>query len=190
MPKNVSRWVAAAKGSARAEEMRGKSRYFSMFLGFKNKDALKALIEAQYRPGSTQYQKFLTPEQFRARFAPDADKVKLVEDTLKKLGFTLEYTPKSGLFVQAAGTVAQVKSAFGVSQELYSYKGNTLRANRENAATCRPSFSRDRDLYLRAGRHRHAAPVAPRGRASRRSGRDPGRPDRRGQAQHAETIST
>ena len=129
MPKNVSRWVAAAQkvGSA-ADEQRV---HFSMFLGFRNKDELKKLIEAQYRPGSAQYGKFLTPNQFRAKFAPDSDKVTLVQDTLKKLGFTLEYTPKSGLFVQAAGTVAQVKSAFGVSQDLYSYKGNTMRANKE-----------------------------------------------------------
>jgi subtilase family serine protease len=128
-PRNVSRWVAAAQKVGAAEEAR--QVHFSMFLGFKNTDQLKQLIEEQYKPGSAQYQKFLTPAQFRARFAPDAAKVKLVEDTLRKMGFTLEYTPKSGLFVQAAGTVAQVKAAFGVSQDLYSYKGNTLRANRE-----------------------------------------------------------
>ena len=128
-PKNVSRWVAAAQKVGSAAD--SQTVHVSMFLGFKNKDELKTLIAAQYRPGSAQYQKFLSPEEFRARFAPDADKVALVQDTLKRLGFTLEYTPKSGLFVQAAGSVAQVKSAFGVSQDLYSYKGNTLRANRE-----------------------------------------------------------
>jgi subtilase family serine protease len=128
-PKNVSRWVAAAQKVGSAAET--QQVHFSMFLGFKNQDQLKKLIEAQYKPGSAQYGKFLSPAQFRAKFAPDADKVRLVQDTLKKLGFRLEYTPKSGLFVQAAGTVAQVKSAFGVSQDLYSYKGNTLRANKE-----------------------------------------------------------
>jgi subtilase family serine protease len=128
-PKNVSRWVAAAQKVGSAAESR--QVHFSMFLGFKNQDQLKKLIDAQYKPGNAQYGKFLSPEQFRAKFAPDADKVTLVQETLKKLGFTLEYTPKSGLFVQAAGTVAQVKSAFGVSQDLYSYKGNTLRANKE-----------------------------------------------------------
>jgi subtilase family serine protease len=128
-PKNVSRWVAAAQKVGSAAESR--QVHFSMFLGFKNQDQLKKLIEAQYKPGTAQYGKFLSPEQFRAKFAPDSDKVTLVQDTLKKLGFTLEYTPKSGLFVQATGTVAQVKSAFGVSQDLYSYKGNTLRANKE-----------------------------------------------------------
>jgi len=127
--KNVSRWVASARKIGVAEDTRPV--HFSMFLGFKNKDALKKLIEAQYRPGSAEFGKFLSPDQFRARFAPDADKVALVQDTLRKMGFTLEYTPKSGLFVQAAGTVGQIKSAFGVSQNLYAYKGNMLRANTE-----------------------------------------------------------
>lgn len=127
--KNVSRWVASAQKVGAAEDSRPV--HFSMFLGFKNNDALKKLIEAQYRPGSAEFGKFLSPDQFRARFAPDADKVTLVQDTLKKMGFTVEYTPKSGLFVQAVGTVGQVKSAFGVSQNLYAYKGRTLRANSE-----------------------------------------------------------
>jgi subtilase family serine protease len=36
-----------------------------------------------------------------------------------------------GLFVQAIGTVAQIKHAFHVSQDLYSYRGKTLRAHAE-----------------------------------------------------------
>jgi len=127
--KNVSRWVSAAQKVGAAENSR--EVHFAMFLGLRNKDGLKALIAEQYRPGSAEYGKFLTPDQFRARFAPDAAKVRQVEAALRKLGFTLEYTPKSGLFIQARGTVAQVKSAFGVSQDLYAYKGRTLRANRE-----------------------------------------------------------
>jgi subtilase family serine protease len=127
--KNVSRWVASAQKVGSAAE--AQQVHFSMFLGFKNQSDLKALIAAQSTPGSKQYGKFLTPEQFRARFAPDADKVALVQDTLRKLGFAIEYTPKSGLFVQAAGTVGQVKSAFGVSQNMYEYNGKTLRANAE-----------------------------------------------------------
>ena len=127
--KNVSRWVAAAQKVGAAANSR--EVHLDLFLGLRNKDALKALIAEQYRPGSAEYGKFLTPEQFRARFAPEPGKVKLVETALTKLGFSLEYTPKSGLFVQARGTVAQVKSAFGVTQDLYSYKGQMLRANRE-----------------------------------------------------------
>jgi subtilase family serine protease len=55
-----------------------------------------------------------------------------VQRTLQKLGFIIGNTPKSGLFVEASGTVAQIKANFGVSQDLYSYKGKLLRANAES----------------------------------------------------------
>ncbi len=126
---NIADWVASAQKVGEAADT-GKV-HLALFLGFKNQAALAKLIEAQYTPGSAEYGKYLTPKQFRARFAPDAAKVAVVQDTLKRLGFTVEYTPKSGLFVQAAGSVAQVKSAFGVSQGLYNFAGKTLRANAE-----------------------------------------------------------
>jgi subtilase family serine protease len=126
---NVAGWIASAQKVGDAADT-GKV-HVALFLAFKNQEALERLIEAQYTPGNAAYGQYLTPKQFRARFAPDAEKVSRVQDTLKKLGFTIEYTPKSGLFVQAAGSVAQVKSAFGVSQGLYSVGGKTLRANAE-----------------------------------------------------------
>ena len=82
-------------------------------------------------PGSKLYGKYLTPAQFRAQFAPNAADVARVQSTLQKLGFHVDYTPASGLFVEASGTVAQVKASFGVSQNLYAYKGKLLRANAE-----------------------------------------------------------
>jgi subtilase family serine protease len=127
--KNVAPWLAGAQRVGDASE--SETVHIALFLEFKNQADLKNLIEAQYTPGNAQYRKYLTPEQFRTRFAPDASKVALVQETLKKLGFTIEYTPKSGLFVQAVGTVAQVKSAFGVTQALYRFNGKSLRANAE-----------------------------------------------------------
>ncbi|HTJ64799.1 MAG TPA: S53 family peptidase [Alphaproteobacteria bacterium] len=126
---NVAAWVSSAQKVGDAADT--GTVHVALFLAFKNQKALEKLIEAQYTPGNAAYGEYLTPEQFRARFAPDAEKVARVQDTLKKLGFIIEYTPKSGLFVQAAGSVAQVKSAFGVSQGLYSFNGKTLRANAE-----------------------------------------------------------
>ena len=127
--KNVAPWVAAAPKVGDAPD--GKQVHLSLFIGFKNLPQLQQLIESQSTPGNPQYGKYLTPEAFHARFAPDAAKVTLVQDTLHKLGFTVEYTPDSGLFVDVAGSIGQVKSAFGVSQSLYAYAGKTLRANAE-----------------------------------------------------------
>ncbi len=115
--KNVAGWVAAARKVGDTPD--AEHVHLSLFIGFKNLPELKQLIEAQSTPGNKLYGKYLSPEQFRARFAPDASKVKLVQDTLRKSGFDVEYTPKSGLFVEVAGGVAQVKSTFGVSQSLY-----------------------------------------------------------------------
>lgn len=126
---NVAPWLSRAKkvGSAKdAKEVR-----ILVYLRFKNQRDLAALIDQQNTPGSQMYGKFLTPDQFRAQFAPDPSDVRQVEEALSGLGFTVGSKPTSGLFIEASGTVAQIKSAFHVSQNLYSYRGKTLRANAE-----------------------------------------------------------
>jgi len=45
-----------------------------------------------------------------------------VQSELKKLGFAIDFTPASGLFVQARGSVAQVKYHFWRQSGLYAYK--------------------------------------------------------------------
>ncbi len=55
-----------------------------------------------------------------------------MQSALRDLGFQVGHTPDSGLLVTARGTVAQIKTAFHVSQNLYSYRGKTLRAHAED----------------------------------------------------------
>jgi len=129
-PRNVSRWVAGAQRLAAAPDAQRVP--LTVFLSFRHQDALKALIVAQSSPNNAHYGRYLTPQQFRAQFAPAAADVERVQRTLRRFGFTIDATPKSGLFVEASGTVAQVRAAFGVSQDLYAYKGRTLRANTES----------------------------------------------------------
>jgi subtilase family serine protease len=126
---NVSNWVGSGQRIGSADD--SKSVRITLFLSFRNQTQLEALIAEQSNPRSAQYGKYLTPEEFRQRFAPPAADVAKVQSALKKLGFAIDYTPASGLFVQARGSVAQIKYHFGVSQELYAYKGKVLRANVE-----------------------------------------------------------
>lgn len=128
--KEFPQWAdpAARVGSA-ADSQRVS---IAAYLGFRNEEALKQFVAEVSTPGNLHYGKYLTADQFRAQYAPDAASVKLVQDELRKLGFHVDYTPKSGLFVQASGTVAQVKAAFGVTQDLYSFKGKQLRSNAES----------------------------------------------------------
>jgi subtilase family serine protease len=127
--RNVSLWVGSAEKVASAQD--SERVPITVFLSFKNPSVLKNLIAELSNPRSAQYGKYLTPAQFRAQFAPDAADVARVQRTLKQLGFIVGHTPDSGLFVEATGTVGQIKANFGVSQELYAYKGKILRANAE-----------------------------------------------------------
>lgn len=130
--KNVSQWVSSATRVASAEDSQRVT--IAVILNLKNQTALENLVDVQSNPRSAQYGNYLTPEQFRQRFAPDAADVARVQKTLKQLGFVVGQTPASGLFVPATATVGEIKAAFGVSQELYSYKGLILRANAETPA--------------------------------------------------------
>jgi subtilase family serine protease len=122
-------WVASATKVSSADKSQRVS--IAAYLNFRNTAALEELVSAVATPGSKQYGRYLTPEQFRAQFAPNAADVARVQRTLQKLGFHVDYTPASGLFVQASGTVAQVEASFGVSQNIYAYQGKLLRAYTE-----------------------------------------------------------
>jgi subtilase family serine protease len=127
--KDFPAWADPAAKVASAPETQKVS--IAVFLGLRNEQALRDFVEEVSRPGSLHYGKYLTPAEFRAQFAPEAANVKLVQRELQKLGFHIDYTPASGLFVQASGSVAQVKSAFNVTQDFYAYKGKVLRSNAE-----------------------------------------------------------
>ena len=73
-------------------------------------------------PSSSSYRKFLTPAQFRQRFASQAQ-VGAVQTWLKSQGFSVEYTPQNNHYVSAEGTVAQAEAAFGTTFGEYSVGG-------------------------------------------------------------------
>ena len=84
--------------------------------------ALQALIAAQQDPTSPSYHKWLTPEEFAARFGvADADIAK-IQSWLEKHGFTVDSITRSKNRIIFSGTVEQVEAAFGT--ELHYYKVN------------------------------------------------------------------
>jgi len=127
---HVAGWVGHAAPSGVAPDT--APVVLSIYLNLSNRPALDALVQAQTTKGSAQYGRFLTPGQFRSQFAPAASDVAAVEGALRGWGFTIVREPASRFYIEAVGTVAQVKAAFQVSQNLYSYRGLTLRANAED----------------------------------------------------------
>jgi subtilase family serine protease len=85
--------------------------------------ALDALVAAQQTPTSPLYHRWLTPDQFAARFGvADAD-IATVENWLQLQGFSIDGVSRSRDRITFSGTAALVASAFG--SPLHYFKSTT-----------------------------------------------------------------
>lgn len=101
----------------------------SIGLQLRHKTALKQLLQAIYKPGSTQYHQFLTPQQFEADFSPTAEQRQQVIDYLVNQGLEVDSVSSNGLLIDAHGSSDQVKSAFDVHMHNYRVGSYTFYAN-------------------------------------------------------------
>ncbi len=76
------------------------------------------MLADQQNPSSPDYQHFLTPEEFAARFGPqDFDAVR---DWLVSEGFQVNTVNRATRVIQFAGTVAQAEHTFGVAIQRFA----------------------------------------------------------------------
>jgi subtilase family serine protease len=101
---------------------------FRVYLGWNDEPAVESLAAAVSNPKSSSYRQFLTPAQFRQKYAPSQAQVAAVQNWLKSQGFSVEYTPQNNHYVSAEGTVAQAEAAFGTTLGEYSVGGLTVRS--------------------------------------------------------------
>jgi subtilase family serine protease len=135
LPGSVPAWAQPAN---RVGSAAGSDRVaFRVYLSWRGGNAAAALATAVSTPGSASYGKFLTPAQFRTRFAPSRTDVAAVQQWLRGAGFSVDYTPANNRYVQAEGTVAQAATAFHTTFSRYRVSGKTLRA--PNSALSVPS---------------------------------------------------
>jgi subtilase family serine protease len=126
---NVAGWVAKATKMGAAPS--NQSVTIAVHMALKNPAALKQLATAVSSPSSKQYGRFLTAQEFGLQFAPSTADVAAVEKMLERAGMTNVQAGPHGAYVSATATVSQLRTTFKVTQNLYSYNGQTLRANRE-----------------------------------------------------------
>ena len=74
------------------------------------------LKELQDR-NSPNFHKYLTPEQWNARFAPAPEDEQAVVDWVKSKGLTVTARYPNRLMVDAEGTVDQIQKALGVKHQ-------------------------------------------------------------------------
>jgi subtilase family serine protease len=101
---------------------------FRVYLGWNDAAGAEALAKAVAVPGSSSYGKYLTPSEFRRRFAPTQAQVGAVQSWLRSQGLKVNYTPANNHYVSAEGTVAQVEAAFGTRFAMYAVHGKTVRS--------------------------------------------------------------
>jgi subtilase family serine protease len=101
---------------------------FRLYLGWNHAAAAESVARAVSNPRSASYGRYLTPAQFRQRFAPSRSQVRAVQSWLTSQGFTVNYTPLNKHYVSAAGRVSQAEAAFGTRFGLYRVEGKTVRS--------------------------------------------------------------
>jgi subtilase family serine protease len=90
---------------------------------------LKQLIAAQLDKSSPYYHKWLSPEQFAARFGANQNDIDRITAWLNALGFADVQVARSRTFISMTGTAAQVRYAFQTPIHQYAFKGRTHYAN-------------------------------------------------------------
>ncbi len=93
----------------------------SIGLPLRNTAELKELIRQQQDPGSTNYHRYLTPQDFTARFGPTEQQYQSVIRFAESSGFHVTRTHTNRLLLDVAGNVPDIERAFRVTLRVYQH---------------------------------------------------------------------
>jgi subtilase family serine protease len=124
---SAPRWVSHAKTVGATPKSQQVA--FGVLLHMRNQAAAVRTLQTVSEPASAAYGRWLTNAQFDARYAPSRSQVTAVRAWLRAQGFAVTKTFRSGMYVQATGSAAQVERTFGTNLRQYRYRGATLRSN-------------------------------------------------------------
>ena len=113
-------------------------------LSLNNEDELDQRLAEMYRPGSESFHQFITPEEFRARYAPTTGQIEEAKAFLSQHGMIVSGVSSNGHFIQALGNIAVLNDAF--QTEVHQYKD--VSGNKYFAPAIEPNFPKD--LTIRA----------------------------------------
>jgi len=90
---------------------------------------LRQFISDVHRPGSSNYHKWLTPEQFGEQFGPADQDIATVQSWLGSHGFQVTKVQPGKQVIEFSGNVAQMREAFHTQIHKYVVNGETHTAN-------------------------------------------------------------
>ncbi len=91
--------------------------------------ALDQLVAQQHDPQSSQFHKFLTPEQYAARFGVSQNDIDRITGWLRQHGFQVEEVTANHLSIVFSGDAYAVQDAFKTEVKQYSVNGQMHHAN-------------------------------------------------------------
>ena len=87
----------------------------TVMLGLHDQAKLDQLIADQQNPSSSQYRRWLTPQEFNQRFGPTPAQTDAVVEWLKSQGLKVTSVNRLGRTIDATATVNQDEAAFATS---------------------------------------------------------------------------
>jgi xanthomonalisin len=106
-----------------------KPLHISVSLKLRNPDQLQSFLADVTTPGNPLHGKFLTPGQFKARFAPTQAQVDAVVAHLQQAGFNHIEVAPNNLLVSADGNVGAATNGFHTSIKRFTANGREYFAN-------------------------------------------------------------
>jgi Pro-kumamolisin, activation domain/Bacterial Ig-like domain (group 3) len=91
--------------------------------------ALRQLLDDQQNKNSSNYHKWLTPDEFGTRFGPSASDLHTVTSWLQSQGFQVTALSKGRTAIEFSGSAAQVQQAFHTAIHKYFVNGEAHWAN-------------------------------------------------------------
>ncbi len=95
--------------------------HLAIGLPLRNTEELSNLLQQIYDPASTNYHKYLTREEFTARFGPTEEDYQKVINFAKSSGLTLSGTYSNRVLVDVVGKVSDIQNAFHVTMHKYHH---------------------------------------------------------------------
>jgi subtilase family serine protease len=90
-------------------------------LPLRNQDALNQLIGQLYDPASTNYHRFLSNQEFTARFGPTAQDYETVKQFVRANGLRVAKTYPNRLILDVQGDAAHIEQAFQTTLRTYRH---------------------------------------------------------------------
>ena len=113
-----------------------------LILPHRNQEALDDFLKELYDPSSPSYRKFLTVEEFTARFGPSEEDYEAVIRFAEDNGLKVVGTSRNRMNVDVTGPVATVEKAFHLTMGVYQHPT-------ENRTFCAPDREPMLDLPFR-----------------------------------------